>query len=170
MARHLQEKYREYGRRKHQPFRFLVDQGINIKFHPPKPNLILDYYWKLFCSIQNSFTQLRFGQQSIDRRRRKLRSRINGGKLKHFFFKCQLSSLISKLLLCDWQDTPVQGNHMNNMLTDMYRTNTVSESRGPPTQNEFPIDISSDESDGDDTIPKSTNNGKPNMFMSITVG
>lgn len=52
----------------------------------------------------------------------------------------------------------------------MYRTNTVSESRGPPTQNEFPIDISSDESDGDDTIPKSTNNGKPNMFMSITVG
>lgn len=90
--------------------------------------------------------------------------------MKHFFFKCQLSSLISKLLLCDWQDTPVQGNHMNNMLTDMYRTNTVSESRGPPTQNEFPIDISSDESDGDDTIPKSTNNGKPNMFMSITVG
>lgn len=29
MARHLQEKYREYGRRKHQPFRFLVDQGMN---------------------------------------------------------------------------------------------------------------------------------------------
>lgn len=28
MARHLQEKYREYGRRKHQPFRYLVDQGI----------------------------------------------------------------------------------------------------------------------------------------------
>lgn len=27
MARHLQEKYREYGRRKQQPFRFLVDQG-----------------------------------------------------------------------------------------------------------------------------------------------
>lgn len=27
MARHLQEKYREYGRRKHQPFRYLVDQG-----------------------------------------------------------------------------------------------------------------------------------------------
>lgn len=27
MARHLQEKYREYARRKHQPFRFLVDQG-----------------------------------------------------------------------------------------------------------------------------------------------
>lgn len=44
MARHLQEKYREYGRRKHQPFRFLVDQGMNIKFHPLKPNLILDYY------------------------------------------------------------------------------------------------------------------------------
>lgn len=28
MARHLQEKYREYGRRKHTPFRFLVDQGM----------------------------------------------------------------------------------------------------------------------------------------------
>lgn len=27
MARHLQEKYREYTRRKAQPFRFLVDQG-----------------------------------------------------------------------------------------------------------------------------------------------
>lgn len=27
MARHLQEKYREYGRRKQQPFRFLVDQA-----------------------------------------------------------------------------------------------------------------------------------------------
>lgn len=29
MARHLQEKYREYGRRKQQPFRFLVDRGKN---------------------------------------------------------------------------------------------------------------------------------------------
>ena len=47
---------------------------------------------------------------------------------------------------------------MNNMLTDMYRTN-ANESRGPTTQNEFPIDISSDESDVDDTIPKSANNG-----------
>lgn len=27
MARHLQEKYREYTRRKSQPFRYLVDQG-----------------------------------------------------------------------------------------------------------------------------------------------
>lgn len=59
---------------------------------------------------------------------------------------------------CSLQDTPVQGNHMNNMLTDMYRTNT-SESRGPTTQNEFPIDISSDESEVEDSIPKSANNG-----------
>lgn len=32
MARHLQEKYREYGRRKQQPFRFLVDQGTEMCF------------------------------------------------------------------------------------------------------------------------------------------
>lgn len=52
----------------------------------------------------------------------------------------------------------MQSNHMNNMLTDLYRTN-ASESRGPTTQNDFPIDISSDESDIEDTVPKSTNNG-----------
>lgn len=56
------------------------------------------------------------------------------------------------------------------MLTDMYRTN-VSESRGPPTQNEFPIDISSDESDADDSIPKSANNGKLKVyFFSLFAG
>lgn len=53
---------------------------------------------------------------------------------------------------------------MNNMLTDMYRTN-VSESRGPATQNDFPIDISSDESEVDDAIPKSTNNGKQTFYF-----
>lgn len=47
---------------------------------------------------------------------------------------------------------------MNNMLTDLYRTN-ANESRGPTTQNDFPIDISSDESDIEDTVSKSTNNG-----------
>lgn len=48
---------------------------------------------------------------------------------------------------------------MNNLLTDMYRTN-ASESRGAATQNDFPIDISSDESDIDEPIHKSTNNGE----------
>lgn len=57
-----------------------------------------------------------------------------------------------------FQDTPVQSNHMNNMMTDMYRTN-ASESRGPTAQNDFPIDISSDESDIQDAAPKSANNG-----------
>lgn len=31
MARHLQEKYREYSRRKIQPFRVLVDQGTHAE-------------------------------------------------------------------------------------------------------------------------------------------
>lgn len=58
------------------------------------------------------------------------------------------------------KDAPVQGNHMNNMLTDMYRTH-AAEPRGPPTQNDFPIDISSDESDVDEQqTQKSANNGK----------
>lgn len=52
---------------------------------------------------------------------------------------------------------------MNNLLTDMYRTN-ATESRGPPTQNEFPIDISSDESDVDEPIHKRTNNGRQIEF------
>ncbi|XP_031619973.1 nuclear valosin-containing protein-like isoform X2 [Contarinia nasturtii] len=56
------------------------------------------------------------------------------------------------------QDQPTQSNHMNNMLNDMYRANT-NESRTPTTQNEFPIDISSDESDVEDSLPKNTNNG-----------
>lgn len=30
MARHLQEKYRDYARRKVQPFRYLVDQGTKL--------------------------------------------------------------------------------------------------------------------------------------------
>lgn len=39
MARHLQEKYREYGRRKSQPFRYLVDQGkIVIKIERGENN------------------------------------------------------------------------------------------------------------------------------------
>lgn len=59
---------------------------------------------------------------------------------------------------CISQDLPVQSNHMNNMLTDMYRANT-NESRGLTTQNEFPIDISSDEDDIEDTLPKTVNNG-----------
>lgn len=33
MARQLQERYPEYGRRKHRPFRFLVDQGKERKAH-----------------------------------------------------------------------------------------------------------------------------------------
>lgn len=57
------------------------------------------------------------------------------------------------------KDAPVQSNHMNNMLTDMYRTN-ATETRGLATQSEFPIDISSDESDIEEPMHKSTNNGK----------
>lgn len=73
------------------------------------------------------------------------------------------------------QDTPPQSNHMNNLLTDMYRTNPVptgstsQESRALTTQNEFPIDISSDESDVEDPMPKGTNNGKRFRFLSLLV-
>lgn len=48
---------------------------------------------------------------------------------------------------------------MNNMLTDMYRGSASEPTRKPATtQNEFPIDISSDESD-DNSMPKTANNG-----------
>lgn len=43
------------------------------------------------------------------------------------------------------------------MLTDMYRSNVVA--RDPPASNEFPIDISSDESD-DNESTKNTDNSK----------
>lgn len=45
---------------------------------------------------------------------------------------------------------------MNNILTDMYRSQ--NDPKPPTTQNEFPIDISSDEDD-EDTATKNTNNG-----------
>lgn len=48
---------------------------------------------------------------------------------------------------------------MNNMLTDMYRSSANEQTRKPPTQNDFPIDISSDESDADNSISKNANNG-----------
>lgn len=41
----------------------------------------------------------------------------------------------------------------------MYRTN-ATEPRGSASQNDFPIDISSDESDIDEPMQKNTNNGK----------
>ncbi|XP_055315332.1 nuclear valosin-containing protein-like isoform X1 [Sitodiplosis mosellana] len=110
MARHLQEKYREYGRRKHQPFRYLVDQAYKTVLHS-------------YGLDSNPSTE---EEENSD--------------------------------LELMEDPPLQSNHMNNMLTDMYRTN-ANESRGPTTQNDFPIDISSDESDVDDTVPKSANNG-----------
>lgn len=46
---------------------------------------------------------------------------------------------------------------MNNMLTDLYRSNTTT--REATASNEFPIDISSDESDGNSTN-KNTDNSK----------
>lgn len=64
------------------------------------------------------------------------------------------------------KDAP-QSNHMNNLLTDMYRTN-AAESRGAAAQNDFPIDISSDESDIDEPIQKSTNNGKQYKIVYFT--
>lgn len=73
----------------------------------------------------------------------------------HFFF-----ILILK-------DAPVQSTlNMNNLLTDMYRTN-AAESRGPAAQNDFPIDISSDESDIDEPMQKNTNNGKPIVIFFV---
>lgn len=46
---------------------------------------------------------------------------------------------------------------MNNMLTDLYRSNTST--REAAASNEFPIDISSDESDENSTN-KNTDNSK----------
>lgn len=49
---------------------------------------------------------------------------------------------------------------MNNMLTDLYRANP-NEARAPTTQNEFPIDISSDEDDLEESGQK---NGRQNFY------
>lgn len=72
----------------------------------------------------------------------------------HAFFSFSFSFLLSAV-----KDAPVQSNHMNNLLSDMYRT-SATEARGSAAPNDFPIDISSDESDIDEPMQKNTNNGK----------
>lgn len=57
----------------------------------------------------------------------------------------------------------MQSNHMNNMLTSLYRTNSNSNTaREVTTQNDFPIDISSDDSDDDNNEDQAVNNGRYN--------
>lgn len=60
----------------------------------------------------------------------------------------------------------MQSNHMNNMLTSMYAGGNAN--REATTQNEFPIDISSDESDGENSEKRAVNNGI-SQFISFTV-